>query len=132
MNKPFKALISFFGLNVKTKKEVLLIVVTYLQVSFLIRYYPLRKYHDRFFLHDQNKPFDFRPYRKDLKLILKVIKQMPGKKTCLKESIIVHLVFKKKGLNIPLYLGVSTEKEFLAHAWYDQNSSNGYNHLNVQ
>ena len=51
---------------------------------------------------------------------------MPGKHTCLKESIIVHLSLKRKGLNIPLYLGVSTENEFLAHAWYDQISSNGY------
>ena len=56
---------------------------------------------------------------------------MPGKHTCLKESIIVYLYFKRKGLNIPLYLGVSTESEFLAHAWYDQNSSKGFNQLNV-
>jgi len=76
------------------------------------------------------KPFNFLPYKDELKLILKVIKHMPGQHTCLKESIIVHLFFKKKGLNIPLYLGVSTEEEFLAHAWYDQNSSKGYSQLN--
>lgn len=130
MNKPFKAFISFFGLNAKTKKDVVFISFTYLKVSCLIRYYPLRKYHDRFFLHDNIEPFDFRPYKKDLKLIQKVIKHMPGKDTCLKESIIVHLYFKRKGHNVPLFLGVSTEKEFLAHAWYDQNSSKGYSQLN--
>lgn len=131
MNKPFKSFISFFGLNAKTKKDVITIIVIYLQVSMLIRYSPLRKYHDRFFLHDHNKPFDFIPYKQDLKLIRKVIKHMPGKHTCLKESIIVHLCFKRKGLYIPLYLGVNTENEFLAHAWYEQNNSNGYDQLKV-
>jgi len=84
MKKTLKAVISFFSLNIKLKKD----------------------------------------------LIQKVIKHMPGKPSCLKESIIVHLYFKRKGLNIPLYLGVSSEIEFLAHAWYDQNSSNGFCRLN--
>ncbi len=105
-------------------------MLTYLYVSWLIRCYPLKKYYHKYFLHDNIKPFDFKPYTNDLVLIKKVIKQMPGKHTCLKESIIVHLSFKRKGLNIPLYLGVSTEKEFLAHAWYDQSSSMGYNKIN--
>ena len=131
MKNPLKAIISFFDLNVKKKKEVILIVITYFRVSCLIRCYPLRKYYHRYFMHDNSKPFDFLPYKDELKLIQKVIKHMPGKHTCLKESIIVHLSFKRKGLNIPLYLGVSTEKELLAHAWYDQNSSTGYSQLNV-
>jgi len=131
MKKLLKAFISFFDLNIKLKKDVILIILTYLQVSCLIKCYPLRKYYHRYFQHDNIQPFDFLPYKDDLKLILKVIKHMPGKHTCLKESIIVHLSFKRKGLNIPLYLGVSTEEEFLAHAWYDQNSSNGHSQLNV-
>jgi len=131
MKKLLKACISFFRLNGEMKKELFLITITYLRVSCLVRCYPLRKYYHKFFLHDSRKPFDFAPYRKDLSLIKKVIKHMPGKHTCLKESIIVHLCFKRKGLNIPLYLGVNTENEFLAHAWYDQLSSNGYNQVNV-
>jgi len=130
MKKPFRALISFFRLSAKKKKEVIQIIITYFRVSWLIRYYPLRKYYDKYFQHDKKEFFDFMPYRAELKLIQKVIKHMPGKHTCLKESIIVHLSFKKKGLYIPLYLGVNTEKEFLAHAWYDQNSSKGYSQLN--
>ena len=129
MKKSLKAFISFFDLNRKMKKEVILIMISYLQVSCLVRCYPLRKYYHKYFQHDNVKPFDFVPYRNDLNLIKKVIKYMPGKHTCLKESIIVHLAFKRKGLNIPLYLGVSTENEFLAHAWYDQISSNGYSQL---
>jgi hypothetical protein len=131
MKKSLNTFISFFDLNEKMKKEVILIIISYLQVSWLIRCSPLRKYYHKYFLHDITEPFDFVPYRNDLSLIKKVIKHMPGKHTCLKESIIVHLFFKRKGLNIPLYLGVSTENEFLAHAWYDQISSNGYNRLNV-
>ena len=113
------------------KKELVLIVISYLHVSFLIRFYPLRKYYHKYFVHDGIKPFDFAPYRKELSLIKKVIIRLPGKHTCLKESIIVHLAFKRKGLNIPLYLGVSTKNDLLAHAWYDQRSSNGYNQVNL-
>ena len=57
---------------------------------------------------------------------------MPGKHTCLKEAIIVHLYFKRKGLKIPLYLGVSTKDEFMAHAWYDESSSMGYNQVKAE
>ena len=126
MKKLLKAFISFFDLSIKLKKDVILIAITYLQVSWLIRCYPLRKYYHRYFQHDNVKPFDLTPYKNDINLIQKVIKHMPGKQTCLKESIIVHLSLKRKGFNIPLCLGVNTENEFLAHAWYDQNSSNGY------
>jgi hypothetical protein len=131
MQKSLKAFIAFFKLNGKMKKDVVLIMISYLQVSWLIRCYPLKKYYHKYFMHDNIKPFDFVPYRNYLILIKKVIIHMPGKHTCLKESIIVHLHFKKKGLHIPLYLGVSTDHEFLAHAWYDQSSANGYNQLNV-
>jgi len=130
MKKLHKAFVSFFRLNGKMKKDVVLIIITYLQVSCLIRCYPLKKYYHKYFIHDNSESFDFLPYKDDLDLIKKVIKHMPGKHTCLKESIIVHLSFKRKGLHIPLYLGVSTENEFLAHAWYDQKSSKGYNQLN--
>lgn len=131
MKKPIRALISFFRFSAKKKKEVILIIITYFRVSWLVRYYPLRKYYNKYFLHDNKEYFDFMPYRDELKLIQKIIKRMPGKHTCLKESIIVHLCFKKKGLDIPLYLGVNTENEFLAHAWYDQHSSKGYSQLNA-
>ena len=113
------------------KRELVAIMILYLRVSCLVRCCPLKKYYQRFFVHEDQKPFDFKPYRDDLIFINKVIKHMPGKHTCLKESIIVHLYFRRKKLNIPLYLGVSTENEFQAHAWYDQNRSNGYNRLNV-
>lgn len=131
MKKPIKALISFFELNREMKKNVVITIIYYLRVSWLIRFNPLRKYYHKYFAHDITEPFDFAPYRNELTLINKVIKQMPGRHTCLKESLIVHLWFKKKGLDIPLYLGVSTEKEFLAHAWYDQVNSNGYNQVNA-
>lgn len=118
MRKSLKACISFFRLPGKKKKEVVLIIITYFRASYLVRFYPLKKYYHKFFVHDQKEPLDLTTYRNDLTLIKKVIKYMPGKHTCLKESIIVHTYFKKKGLYIPLFIGVSTESEFLAHAWY--------------
>jgi hypothetical protein len=130
MKKPFRALVSFFRLSAKQKKELIQIIIIYFRVSCLIRYSPLSKYYDKYFLHDSKDFFDFMPYRAELKLIQKVIKHMPGKHTCLKESLVVHLSFKRKGLFVPLYLGVNTENEFLAHAWYDQHSSKGYSQLN--
>lgn len=57
---------------------------------------------------------------------------MPGKHTCLKESLIVFLFFKKRGRAIPLYLGVNTENEFLAHAWYEQEGAQGYKQVNIK
>jgi len=132
MRKKLKALISFFKLNWKAKKDVLLIMISYIRVSWLIRCYPLRRYYHKYFAHHITEPFDFAPYRNDLNLINKVIKHMPGKHTCLKESIIVFLYFKKRGLRIPLYLGVNTEGEFLAHAWYEEEGSEGYRQVNVK
>ena len=129
MKNPLKALISFFNLEAEGKKKVILISIIYLRVSCLIRCYPLRKYYARYFQHDHSEPFDLSPYRKDLQLIQKVLKHMPGQYTCLKESLVVHLFFKKKGLDIPLYLGVNTKDEFQAHAWYDQDSSKGFDRL---
>lgn len=131
MKKPLKAIKAFFTLNGRKKKEAILIMILYLRVSRLVRRQPLKKYYHKYFVHDNREPFSFEPYSKDLALIKKVIKHMPGKNSCLKESIIVHLYFKQKGLNVPLYLGVNTENEFLAHAWYDQENSNGYNKVNV-
>lgn len=131
MQKPLKAIKAFITLSGTMKKDVVFIAISYMRVSWLVRFYPLKKYYHKYFAHDVTEPFDFAPYREDLTLIKKVIKHMPGKHTCLKESIVVFLHFHKKGLNIPLYLGVNTENEFLAHAWYDQVSSNGYKQLNV-
>jgi len=132
VNKPLRAVKAFFALSGKMKREVLSIIITYVRVSWLIRFYPLRKYYHNYFMHDIKEPFDFMPYKNELALIKRVIRHLPGKHTCLKESIIVHLRFKNKGLYIPLYLGVSTEKEFLAHAWYDQAGSKGYNQVNAE
>ena len=78
---------------------------------------------------DKEEPIDLMPYKKDITLIKKVIRNLPGRHTCLKESIIVHLFFKPRGINIPLFLGVITKDEFVAHAWYDINNSTGYNQL---
>ena len=125
------AFISFFSLNLQMKKDVILISMSYLRVSCLVRCYPLARYYHKYFQHGQSKPFDFTPYENELKLIKKVIKHMPGKNTCLKESLIVFLHFQRKGLHIPLYLGVSTKHEFMAHAWYDQNNSKGFDALEL-
>jgi hypothetical protein len=131
MSRPLKAIKAFFTLNGTMKKEVVFIVISYVRVSWLVRFYPLKKYYHKYFANDVTKPFDFAPYREDLILVKKVIKHLPGKHTCLKESIVVFLHFRKKGLTIPLYLGVNTENEFLAHAWYEQVSSNGYKQVNI-
>lgn len=131
MNKRVHAFISFLSLDGQRKKDVVTIVMIYFRVSCLIRCFHLSKYYHKYFLHDHTAPFDFTPLLKDLNLVRRVIKQMPGTPSCLKESIIVHRYFKRKGFYIPLYLGVSTEKEFLAHAWYDHRGSKGYHQVNA-
>ena len=131
MRKAGKAYISFFRLKRKERREVIPIIVDYTRVSFLIRFSSLRKYYDRFFRNEGREPFDFLPYTDDLKLIKKVIRRLPGKYTCLKESLVVFLYFNRQGIQIPLYLGVSTKEEFRAHAWYDENNSNGFDVLDL-
>jgi hypothetical protein len=113
------------------KKYVILISIYYLRASCLVRCYPLAKYYHKYFQHGDSKPFDFTPFRNELKLIKKVIRHMPGKNTCLKESLTVFLYFQRKGYHIPLYLGVSTQNEFMAHAWYDQDNSKGFDALEL-
>jgi len=122
-----KAIYSFIRLPLGTKIDVLSIVHIYIRVSWLIKCYPLKKYHDKYFKNDDKQPVDLKPYQNEIRLIRKVIKQLPGKQTCLKESIVVHLFFIRKGINIPIYLGVNTKDDFLAHAWYDEKHSIGYN-----
>lgn len=129
MKKFLKAVLSFFNLKRRAKKDVIHIIIAYLKISCLIRCFPLRKYYAKYFLHLQSEPFDFTPFRKDLKLIRKVIQRLPGKHSCLKESLVVFLFFQRKGFQVPIYLGVSTKNEFLAHAWYEQDDSNGFEAL---
>ena len=131
MSRRLHTFISFFRLDGRMKKDVIIIVLIYIRVSCLIRCYSLSKYYNKYFRHDHTEPFDFTSFMKELNLVRKVIKQMPGKQSCLKESIIVHRYFKRKGIYVPLYLGVNTDKEFLAHAWYDQRGSKGFNQVNA-
>ena len=124
--RPLKAIYSFIKLPFRTKTDTLIIIFIYLKVSCLIKCYPLKKYHSKYFQNVDKKPVDLKPYKNEIRLIRKVIMQLHGKQTCLKESIVVHLFFKRKGICVPIYLGVSTDDNFLAHAWYDKEHSVGY------
>lgn len=57
---------------------------------------------------------------------------MPGTHTCLKESIIVHLYLRKKGIILPINLGISTKNDLKAHAWYDNNEVNDFNKITIR
>lgn len=124
--RPLKAIYSFIKLPFRAKTDILIIVFIYLKVSCLIKCYPLKKYHSKYFEKNDNKPVDLKPYQSEIKLIRKVIMQLPGKPTCLIESFVVYLFFKRKGVKIPIYLGVNTKDDFLAHAWYNEKHSGGY------
>lgn len=129
--KPLRLAISFFQLHRKDKINALIIIFLYLKVSYIVRCIPLKKYHHKFFQYSNEKPADLTLYKQDIRLILKVIKQLPGSQTCLKESIVVHLFFRRKGIKIPIYLGVSTKHQFSAHAWYNPSGASDYIEISI-
>lgn len=97
-----------------------------MKVSYLIKCYPLKKYYSKYYQNEDKELVNLKSYKNDIKLIHKVIMQLPGKQTCLIESIVVHLFFRRNGNNIPIYMGVRTKDDFLAHAWYDEKHAMGY------
>ena len=126
-----KIIISYLKLNWKEKRDALIITLLYIKVSCIIKCIPLRKYYYKFFQYSNEKPVDLTLYKQDIRLILRVIKQLPGSQTCLKESIIVHLFFRRKGIKIPIYLGVNTKHEFSAHAWYNPSGASEYIEISI-
>jgi hypothetical protein len=59
-----------------------------------------------------------------------VLQHLESEHSCLKESIIVHLYFRRKGISLPIRLGVKIDGTLIAHAWIDGLESNDFFKLN--
>ena len=120
---------SFFRASSSSRLEAAGIVLLYFRVSLITRILPLRMYYRRYFQKSIDQSFDLIKYKKTINRIRKVLCNLPGKHSCLIECIVVHLYFKRRGIYVPLYLGVSKENGFKAHAWYDPENSTSFSQL---
>lgn len=107
------------------------IVYAKYKASVLINFVPLRFYFNRYFIQKEKYLIDLEPYNKDILFVKKVLNALPGKATCLKECIVVHLYLKKKGIIVPIHLGILNEGRLHAHAWIDHSNAAGFKKINV-
>lgn len=120
---------SILLLNNKTRLFIFRIVILYFRASYIIRFVRLKKYYHWFSTSESDYNIDLTPHNESIQLIKKTIKRLPGPHTCLKECIVVHLYLSKKGIKVPIHLGINTENGLKAHAWYGPNASKGFNQL---
>lgn len=126
MAKPRKIASFFLHASWPLKKDVLRITLLYIRVTCMTRLLPIRFYYKRYFNQRENETIDLLEHEEKLSRIRKTLCNLPGRYTCLKECIVVHLYFKRHGIYVPLYLGVNVENGFKAHAWYDPEKSNSF------
>ena len=121
-----------FSFSLKEKKKIFVIGFLKFKVDFILRFVPLKKYLFKYFENTNNLNQDLFLDPNEIKLIKRVLKNLPGGHTCLNESIIVHLYFKRKSIYVPLLLGINTNNNIQAHAWYCSYEALGYNQFVIQ
>ena len=104
MNKTKKIYRSFICVSLTEKKKLLHIVALAVKVSLIIKLIPLRYYLYKYFSTLEKQVVELQPYYAEISLIKRVLNNLPGTHTCLKESIIVYLYLRKYGIDIPIYL----------------------------
>ena len=89
-------------------------------------HFPLKKNYNRYFDPAGQQPIDLLLYKSIINLIQMVPSHLPGRPSCLLESIVLHLYFRTKGIYIPAYLGINKKDGFFAHKWNNENQSYDY------
>lgn len=118
--------------NSLTTKKIIkysYIALLYYFSRLLIYCIPLKFYYRKIFVFNGQENINLQPYLKDIRQIYTVLDALPGKKSCLIECFVIHFFFLRKGIVIPIFLGVKTSGPFQAHAWFDSKMSNGFHKL---
>lgn len=118
-----------FKCNRKKQIDIIRITILYVKVSLLINLIPLRIYYRKYFKEYPEQFVDLSTHMTKIQFIRRILHFLPGKCTCLKECIVVHLYFKRFDFYIPIYLGLSIEDGLRAHAWYDPDKSENFHRL---
>lgn len=129
MRKQLKLFRSFLLLDNKTKVVIYRIAFLFFKASYIVRFVKLKRYSHWFSTSESDFKVDLTPHKESILLIRRTLKRLPGRHTCLKECIVVHLYLRGKGIHLPIRLGVNTEKGMKAHAWYGPIESKGFNQL---
>jgi len=132
MNKIHKIYQFFICAPLEEKKKILYISALSFRVFIIIRFIPLRKYFYSYFNTKNDKPINLEPYKKDICLIKRVLKNLPIRHICLNESIIVHLYLKRIGIIVPIFLGIAKNSGINAHAWYYSSEENNFNQFIIR
>ena len=126
-----KGLRCFLFTNMQQKKEILTIILIAIKVTLLVQHFPLRYYHRRYFSNNHSLLTDLHPYIKNIRLVKRVIKNLPWQITCLMESMIAKDYLLKHGLFLPISIGVRNSKDFEAHAWYSKSTEKDFIKINT-
>lgn len=130
MNKVYKAISSFLKLSFQKKISVFFILFSYLRVRTLLSIIPLDWYFNKYFGNKEVHKRELQLSDHELGLVRVVLNKLPCKSTCLIESMVVHLYFRRQNIYVPIQLGVKTGGILLAHAWYRPDYSQGYTMIN--
>lgn len=115
----------------KTKIAIIWIVCYYIKAIVIVKFFPLKSYFNKYFSLSQiNHDLEFVNHNDKTRIISKVLKYFPRGSSCLIESLVVHLYFKRLKIYVPLHLGISIKHDLRAHAWYYNSPSHDYVKIN--
>jgi hypothetical protein len=98
----------------------------------IVKYLPLKWYYNYFFNNHCHEEQDLQPFINEIDHVKRIIKSLPWNCSCLIESFILHIYFRKSNLLLPIELGISLKNNFRAHAWNFESSRRGYNKIHIK
>lgn len=111
------------------KMKSIQIIFLFLKTDIILKFFPLNRYFYKYFETNGYNTADIQSYIKDIRLIKKIGRYLPGKYSCLKESIALHLYLRRKNIYAPIILGIKKNRNIFAHSWLDPNEKNDFNRL---
>ena len=120
-----KRIINFFISSNKYEKQICFqFIIGLIYSLFIIKVIPLKLYYKKFLKFGVHEYADLQLFSQEISFFRRIIRNCPFNISCLTECIAVHTYFKRKGIIVPIHVGINTEDHFIAHAWYDNKEFN--------